>query len=269
MTTSITAAKKTIKAAASLLFWLAVWYLASAGVGKALILPSPIEVWKQLLILGATAGFWLSAGQSLLNVFVGFLSGVTLGVLFVVLTSCSRLCNIILSPLIRVVRATPVASFIILALLWIGKTWVPAFCSALMVLPVVWQSVFTAVNDTDRALLEMAHMYDFGRFRTLVRVYIPSVRTAFGAACATSMGLAWKSGIAAEVLSMARPSIGAELYYSKIYLETPALFAWTAIVIILSLILEKGLALLMRARQNRKKSELMKPAANCILRQNG
>jgi NitT/TauT family transport system permease protein len=148
----------------------------------------------------------------------------------------------LLSPAIRVVRATPVASFIILALLWLGKARVPAFASALMVTPVIWQAAAAALRETDGDLLEMARIYGFGRLKTLRLIYIPSIRSQWSAACATAMGLAWKSGIAAEVICQVRPTIGEELYSAKIYVETPSLFAWTAVVICLSLVLENVLA---------------------------
>jgi NitT/TauT family transport system permease protein len=253
MTASTSAAKKVLRAAAALAFWLIIWSILARKVGQELVLPSPYTVLTKLSELGRTLNFWLSAGQSLLNVFIGFVSGVVLGTLLAALTSVSRLLDTLLSPLIRVVRATPVASFIILALLWLGKSRVPAFSSALMVTPILWQSVTAAIRDTDSQLLEMAHMYKFGKLRTLKLIYIPSVRTQWNAACATSMGLAWKSGIAAEVICLMRPTIGYELYNAKIYLETPALFAWTAVVIILSLILENAFAwLIMKPRGRRK-----------------
>lgn len=54
----------------------------------------------------------------------------------------------------------------------------------------------------------------------------------------TSLGLAWKAGIAAEVLCTPKGAIGTQLYNAKIYIETTDLFAWTFVVVILSLLLE-------------------------------
>ena len=146
-------------------------------------------------------------------------------------TAFARAAETLLAPAIRVVRATPVASFIILALLWLGKARVPTFSAALMVTPVVWQAVFAALRNTDKDLLEMARIFGFSRMKSLKLIYIPSVRISWSAACATSMGLAWKSGVAAEVICQVHPTIGEALYSAKIYLETPDLFAWTAVVI--------------------------------------
>jgi NitT/TauT family transport system permease protein len=253
MMPSISVTRKLLKTAAALLFWGLLWQLASYGVGQELVLPAPLGVLQKLSELIITWPFWLAAGQSLLNVFAGFAVGVAAGTLLAFFTAFVGAAETLLAPAIRVVRATPVASFIILALLWLGKARVPAFSSALMVTPVIWQAVFAALRDTDINLLEMGRIFRFSRLKTLKLIYIPSIRTQWSAACATSMGLAWKSGVAAEVICQVRPTIGEALYSSKIYLETPALFAWTAVVICLSMILENVLTRLFVWKRGRKR----------------
>ena len=239
MTDSTGRTKKLLKSAAALIFWIALWYIAALISGQELILPSPLSVIKTLAELCTEAEFWLSAASSLLRVFLGFILGVIVGTVIAALTSSSSVCDTLFSPMLRVVRATPVASFIILALLWIGRALVPVFISMLMVIPVVSSAVTTAAKSVDSDILEMSRAYSFGRAKTLRLIYIPSIYPSWRSAAITSMGLAWKSGVAAEVLCLPRLSVGTELYYSKIYLETPSLFAYTAVVIILSFILER------------------------------
>ncbi|MGI5935628.1 MAG: ABC transporter permease [Oscillospiraceae bacterium] len=222
-----------------IVFWLVVWQCAAMMVDRELILPSPLSTLRTLFELAQERQFWISAGFSLLRIFCGFASGVVLGAGLAVLTAISRAADALISPVIRVVRATPVASFIILVLLWISRVMVPAFISMLMVIPIVWEALSTAIGETDGELLEMARAYDFGRLKTVKLVYIPSVLPSFTSACLTAQGLAWKSGVAAEVLCLPRSAVGTELYYSKVYLETPVLFAWTAVVVVLSFLLEK------------------------------
>ena len=141
------------------------------------------------------------------------------------------------------VRATPVASFILLVLLWTGKNFVPVVISALMVIPVVWGNLARGIRETDPQLLEMARAYRVSRWKTLRLVYLPSLRPYFGTAITTAMGLAWKSGVAAEVLCLPFRSVGTEIFNTKLNLEIPDLFAWTAVVVCLSLLLEKLLGL--------------------------
>ena len=143
------------------------------------------------------------------------------------------------------------ASFILLVILWAPTGQVPVVVSALMVLPVVWGNVSRGITQTDPLLLEAARAYRFGRWKRVRLVYLPSVLPYFASGCHTALGLAWKSGVAAEVLCVPRLAIGTQVYYSKIYLETPALFAWTAVVLVLSFALEGLLGALLSRVERR------------------
>ena len=115
---------------------------------------------------------------------------------------------------------------------------VPIFIAFLMVFPIVYGNVVTGLAETDPLLRECADMYGFSPVKKLLLLYVPSASPYLGSACLTSMGLAWKSGIAAEVLCVTMKSVGYYIYTSKIYFETEALFAWTVTVIVLSVALE-------------------------------
>ena len=211
------------------------------AVGKDLLLPGPWTVARTLAALAVTGVFWQTTLLTLARVFTGLLLGVLLGVALAVLTRVSRWCDRILSPAVKIIRATPVASFILLVLLWVGSGRVPVVISALMVLPVVWGNVSEGISETDPQLLELAAAYRFGKGRTLKLVYLPSVAPYFTAGVETSLGLAWKAGVAAEVLCHPKLAIGTQVYFSRTYFETPSLFAWTLVVILLSFLVEKAL----------------------------
>lgn len=231
-------------------FWLGAWQLVAMAVdwsvqgrGNELLLPYPLTVARALATLAVTEQFWLTALASLCRILAGMALGTALGLGLAALTCASPLADALLSPAIRVIRATPVASFIILVLLWVYRSWVPVVISALMVLPVVWANLVRGIREVDGQLLEMAKAYRFSRGKTLRLVYLPSIRPYFLSAVTTAMGLAWKSGVAAEVLCLPRPSIGTQIYNTKLYLEIPQLFAWTVVVVVLSLVLERLLTL--------------------------
>ena len=228
------------------LFWLGVWQLTAAAVGQELLLPGPAAVGRRLRELAAGAVFWQTALASLLRIFGGLLLGVALGALLAGLTAWVPLLDWVLTPAVKVVRATPVASFILLVYLWVERGRVPGLISALMVLPVVWGNVTRGIAETDPQLLELARAYGFGRGRTLRRIYIPSVLPYFASGCRTALGLAWKAGVAAEVLCQPQNAIGTQIYNTKYYLETPSLFAWTLVVIALSFLLEWAVGGLLR-----------------------
>ena len=246
--------RRILRCTAVLLFWLAVWQLAALRVGTALLLPEPGAVLRRVAELASSADFWAAGGVSLLRISLGSLGGIALGTALAVLTSRFRLLHALFSPILTIVKSTPVASFIILALIWMGRDILPFFIALLMVLPLVWTNVSAGIASTDRSLLQVARVFGFSRCKTLLRVYVPSVMPYFASACRAALGLAWKAGIAAEVLTLPRRSIGARLYESKLYLETVDLFAWTLVVIICSLAIEKlAMAALSRVgRRGRK-----------------
>ena len=238
------AVRKLFRTLAVLLFWLLVWQFAALRVGQELLLPSPVQVARALYALSRTAEFWLTVGQSLLRVLSGIVLAALFGVLLAFLTHKSPLANALFSPLMTLVKSTPVASFIILALVWLGRGAVPLFIAALMVLPVVWSNMSAGLRGIDPQLLELSRVYRLPKARVLRRVVWPSVRPHLRSALRSALGLGWKAGIAAEVLTVPPYSIGKRIFEAKLYLETTELFAWTAAVILLSLTIER---LLLRA----------------------
>ncbi len=230
---------KCLKFILPLVFWLAVWQGLAMAVGFPLLLPTPVSVAKTLAGLVVTANFWKSVALSLLRVFGGMVLGCILGTAFALLTWRFTWADMLFSPVIRVIRATPVVSFILLVYLWVVRSNIPGVISAMMVLPVIWSSLRAGLNSADRKLLEMAKAYRFGRMKRIRLIWIPLLLPYLTNGLSTSLGLAWKSGVAAEVICPPRFAIGTELNRAKTGLLTPELYAWTVVIIVLSLLLEK------------------------------
>ena len=228
----------TMKAAVAAL-WLVLWQLVCIIVDIELLVVSPWKVLLRLTELSSTAEFWQYSLSSLGRITEGFLMGSATGAVLAMLCHKFTFAREFFSPAVMLIKSTPVASFIILALVWLTGQWVPVFISFLMVLPVVYSNVFQGLREVDPKLLEMAKVYGMNRQKRVMKIYIPSVLPYMMAACRTALGLSWKAGVAAEVIGVTKHSIGRQLYYSKIYLETADLFAWTAVVIIMSIALEK------------------------------
>lgn len=230
--------KKLLRAALPALFWLGVWALAAAAVGRELLLPTPWAVAAALGQLVQTADFWHSVLASLVRVMEGFLAGSLLGVLLGAATAAWGWCDRLFSPALRAVRTVPVVSFILLLFFWLPKDRVPGAVSTLMALPVVWRSARQGIAAADPQLLELAGHYGLGWGSRARLVYLPALMPALAAGLETALGLCWKSGIATEVLCQPKWAAGTMLQISKAYLDAPGLFAWTAVVVVLSLALE-------------------------------
>jgi NitT/TauT family transport system permease protein len=231
----------------TVVFWLFIWQAIYVFVGQEILVVSPACVFVRLCHLIADGGFWLTAFATMGRIMEGFIIGVLSGLVLAVFAARSHVCRTLMQPVVFIVKATPVASFIILALVWMHADFVPAFSASLIVFPIIWENVLEGIQKTDEKLLQMGQMFQFGKMKTAGRIYVPSVAPYFTAACTTGLGLSWKGGVAAEVLSDLPFSVGGHIYDSKIYLETADLFAWTAVVIIFSVFLEFLMKRLMKA----------------------
>jgi NitT/TauT family transport system permease protein len=230
--------RKILQTALIALIYLAVWEAVSLLVGKELLLPSPFSTLSRLAVLLTKGETWLFSGLTLLRIMTGYAIGVVLGVLLAVLTARSQFAEALLAPLRAIVKASPVTSFILLALLWLSSNMVPLVISILMVVPMVWTATAEAILQTDPRLVEMGKVFGLSRWQIIQKIFVPSVLPQFLAACTTSLGFAWKSGVAAEIIALPKQSIGYMLYQSKLRIETTDLFAWTLMIVALSMLLE-------------------------------
>ncbi len=223
---------------APVLFWIVIWEIASLLIGREVLLPSPLRTLSRLGELLPTAAFWQKALSSLVRIGLGTLGGILVGVLLAMLTKSFKPADLLLSPAIRVMRTIPVTSFILLVLLWVRKDITPGVIAGMMALPLIWESTLAGLAAPDPLLLEMAKTYEMSRARQWRLIRIPALMPHFLSGLSGAIGLSWKAGIAAEVLCVPAMAIGKEVYQSKLYLETVDLFAWTAVVVILSLLIE-------------------------------
>ena len=219
--------------------WILVWQLASMWLKQEILLASPVSVIKRLIELIVTADFWKSIGFSFGRIILGFSLALILGTVLAALSYAFFMVEILLDPLLTVIKATPVASFIILCLIWIPSRNLSVFISFLMVLPVVYTNLLEGLRQTDQQLLEMADSFGAGIQKKIEFVYLSQILPYAATACKLGLGLCWKAGVAAEVIGIPTGSIGEKLYKAKVYLETPDLFAWTIVIIFVSMGFEK------------------------------
>ena len=240
--------KQLFERLAAAAFWLAVWQCAAMAVGQEVFLVSPVQALRTLLQLLPQAEFWRRVGFSSGRILLGFGLGVLSSAVLAVAAEKWEWVDALLAPVMQLVKATPVASFIILALVWVSGSSLSVLISFLMVLPVLYSAVRTGIGSADRQLLEMAQVFRLPLGRRLRAVWLPAVLPAFRQGCSVALGICWKSGVAAEVIGLPDGSIGDALYRAKITLSTGELFAWTFVIILLSAVFEKlFLALLDKA----------------------
>lgn len=238
--------------AAALAAWVVIWQIAAVFLGHGgLFLATPLQTLQALVQLVPTAGFWQRIGFSALRILAGFLLAVCGGLLLGALGARWRWIRVFIEPAMQLIRAMPVASFVILALLWVRSANLSVVVSFTHVLPVVYAGVLGGIADTDPQLLEMARVYRLPLMTRLRYIWLPGIFPSFCESCIAAMGMCWKSGVSAEVIGLPDHSVGDALYRAKITLSTPDVFAWTLVIVLLSALLSALAARLLRAAKRR------------------
>lgn len=246
-------AKKTLKSLAAVLFWLAIWQIAAGFINKDLLIaiPTPVSTVKALISGLGNSSLYISALLSILRIAAGFLLALVFGALLGFISAKSELLDTLFSPLLKVIRAIPVASFIILVFLWMKRDSVPTFIAFSCVLPIVWTNVKNGINATDKQLLEMARVMGMKKGAILKNIILPQAFPFISSAISTGLGFAWKSGVAAEVICRTQNSLGDLLWVGKSSVNYDEVFAVTTIVVILSVVFEHSISALLKRRQKK------------------
>jgi len=223
----------------SIAVWIVIWHIAAARIDSEIFLPAPGKVFSVLVNdLLPSEEFRGSLFSSIIHIGQGFIIGALFGIILAVFATLCEFIKVLLWLPIKVLKSVPVASFVILTLLWFRTEQLAIVIPAMIVLPTLYINTITGIEQTDYRLLQMAAVYRVPIYKKVLSIYIPNTLPYVLSACSLAIGMAWKSGIAAEIIGLAKNSIGNELYKAKLYLMIPELFAWTIVIVILSVVCE-------------------------------
>ncbi len=218
--------------------WLLIWQSASILTGLELLLASPVSVFWALVKLLGTKVFYITLVNSFLKITLGFLTAFAAGTILGFVSGRLGIVEEILNPPVQLMKTLPITSFIILLLIWFGSENVAVFIAFIVVFPMIYTGVIEGVRKTDIKLKEMAEIFGIPMLRRIRCIYVPQILPFVEANLKTGIGMCWKAGVSAEVIGLVRRSVGEQLYYSKLYLMTAELFAWSVVVVIISMAFE-------------------------------
>ncbi len=227
--------------------WLLAWQLASMLVSNRILLVGPYDTARALARLVQEPTFWSTVASSTGRILLGFTAGLALALVAGSVASAHRYVRAALAPAVNALKATPIVCFIVLLLLWVGSRRVSAIAVFLVVFPALYFAVLQSLSEVDAGKTEMLRVFGVGRLRGTLAHTWPSMLPYMLATCKNACGMSWKAGIAAELIGTPRGTVGEGIYQAKVLLETPDLFAWTLVVIVLSWVFEKTFLVLLRA----------------------
>ena len=243
--------RKGIQKAAAVLFWLAVWHILSVAIGEGILIASPLAALRCLLSLAQTGAFWKSIALSAWRIVLGLLISIPSAFALSYVSSRVSIVRALFSPLVSFLRSVPVASFIILALVYVSSSRLSTLIAFTISFPVLYLNMLQGFRGYDRQLDEMARVFRVDPLHRFLYVRLSACMPYIASGVSTAVGLAWKSGIAAEVIGIPSGSIGESLYRAKVYLMTGDLFAWTAVIVALSAATDRLVRACMRPLERR------------------
>lgn len=233
--------KETAIKVSAVIFALILWHLCAELFDLKFILVSPVDVFLRLFTVWSEEGFVSALLFSFLRITAGFFAALVFGTLLASAAGRYKNLEMFLSPYIAVVKAVPVASFVIIAIFLFSSQYLSVFISFLISFPVVYTNILSGIRNTDKKMTEMADIFDLSFKKRFLYIFLPGIKPYLISACSVSTGLAWKSGIAAELIGIPSGSVGERLYFTKLYYEMSDLFAWTVIIVLVSALFEKAL----------------------------
>ena len=231
--------KRIWKKLSIILLWILIWQLLAIIVGKEVLFASPINVIKCLLELLRDPLFIKDIFNSLYHILLGFTVSLILALILSFISIRIPIVYSFLSPFFTFIKSTPVAAFILMAFLVFGSQGLSSFICFLMALPILYTNLTDGLLSVPKPMMDAARVYNMPDNSKWRYIYLPHSVPFFLSGCSVSLGLAWKSGIAAEVIGITRHSLGEHLYDAKLYLDTPQVFAVTIVIVFLSWTCEK------------------------------
>lgn len=222
-----------------ILFWLLVWQVAATLIGASVLVVSPWQTLVRLTQLAGSQLFWSSIFMSMQRIMLGFFLALFFGVLLAIFSAKWKIVHLLFLPLVNVMNAIPIASFVIIALLAFSSRNLPVFVAFVTVAPIIFHNTHKGILSTEPLILEMAKVFRLSLWKRGFYIYFKSTAPFVLSAASVGIGFAWKSGIAAELIGIVQGTIGASLHQARVFLMTADVFAWTVTIVLLSYVMEK------------------------------
>ena len=221
------------------LFWLAVWQILAICIGNSILLEGPVGVGKRLIADLQTIEYYQTVAASILRIMGGLLNGVLAAVLMGILSWKIGWAEELFKPLVQFLKAAPITCFVVLLLIWAGSENLAYYIALLVTFPPVYFNFLEGLKQLDKKQLEVSKVYHMPLKNRLDYIYLPGVKPYFISAMSLAVGMAFKAGVAAEIIGTPDFSMGERIYMSKIYLDTAGVLSWMITVILVAYLCEK------------------------------
>lgn len=217
---------------------LLIWFVLAAVIDSAWVLPDPWTVLDRLGSFLADPGMLAAIALTVVRLLIALGASFLIGGAMGVWAGLRPKVAFLTQPIATVFRTIPVVSIIVLVLLMFGFRAAPYVITFLMLVPINYQAAKEGVASVDAELVDVYRLDDDHPVRMAWRCYLPLMAGYLRTALLQSAGLGVKVLVMAEYLAQTPNSIGAALYLSRTNIDIAGVFAWTVLLIAISLLFE-------------------------------
>ena len=225
--------RRPLRRVASLLLFLAVWHAQALRFSEGIAVAAPSDALRALLRLAHTGAFWSALTSSAAHVMGGLLLALLVASPAAALCFYSRTAEFLMAPFLAFMKSVPIAAVAILLLILFSSGGIALAVVVVVAFPILCTALLTGARAADAKLVEMARVFRWSGLKQWRWLFLPAARPHLEGALRLSSGMAWKAGVAAEVIGVPPDSIGEALYRAKVFLATDELFAWAAVIMLL------------------------------------
>ncbi len=207
-------------------------------VSSPLLMPDPYAVLKALV---GFFGKWTAVKSILMTIMrlvIAMAAALLLGGSLGIIAGFHPKFSVYMQPLVAILRTIPVISVIVIILIVFGFETAPYVITFLMIFPLIYQAFHDGIEQLDQELVDVYRLEDNNWFTGLRFCFLPLIKNQITTVLLQSAGLGIKVLVMSEYLSQTKNSIGNSLYLARINLAYDEVFAWTVILIIMTLSLE-------------------------------
>lgn len=198
------------------------------------IIPSIPSTLKSLDEIIGNGDFLMILFSSLKRFLIAFVITMILSIVISIFSRINNLIYNFMIPIVALLKSVPTMGIVIIALIWLNNDKAPILIGFIIIFPILYEGFVGALKSIDKKLIEMATMYKVSKKNIIKDIYAPSMVHGILPLMPSAMGLMLKVIIAGEVLGQPAYSIGGSMNLEKIYLNTPGVFAWIIIVMIVT-----------------------------------
>lgn len=230
--------KDRLQVIASIVILIAMWQLIAININNEIYLPTIGNVFASLIETIRDEKFLQHIYSSVNRCLISFIIALVLSVVLGIIASLSRLFRNFLRPINSLAMSIPTMILVVLAVIWFDKNSTPFIVGVAIVFPVLYDGVLSAILNIDKNILEMAKVYNIGFLDKILKIYLPSIKFQVVGIMLSTFSLALKVVVAGEVYGQPTYGIGTVIQLEKINFNTPGIFAWIAVIAIISFLLD-------------------------------